>query len=906
MPSDSAPIDSLPSETELAARANAATAARDTEAALLIWAAMRDRFPDARQGWLRPVELLTDANRLDEAEVLLDQAMSRFPDDFWFGRAHAIAAKIRGDHAEALVRYRGLRHRFPGQPAAWSDFASWLLEAGSPIVAEAEAKAGLAVFPDFDWLLQTHARCADALGDKVQSAARWRTLITRQPLHQPAFAEAVRALIGTGQVDEAIGMGQEALRLFPGHSQLRTELEAAAAKQSAAEAPTHADNSAGESDPDAATRALAAEQRNDWAGAARLWLTVRTASPAQPQAYAGSARALLRLGRTAEAELVLAKARRDLPADRHVLDQWAAAARAWGDREVALRRYQHLARAFPDDPAGATGAAGLMVESGRCFDAAALLAPFAALAGSDARLARRLAETASARHEWQEAARRWGAASQDFPDDPAVPIPFAEALRRTGQWAEADVMLTDAQARFPDDVEIAWAWAASCPAEVGYAPAIDRWQALRRRFPAHQPIYLALTECFQAARLHEEAEAVLTDACARFPDDATLASRHADAAAKRGDFAEAARRLERTESARHSGWRSAPMEPAGQPPGQSNTERVAIATATSLDGLFRLRAFLHELVAQSVPGSLPSVFIAVPDRAARDALASMLAANAGLKPVEAKAVLTEISPAAVSDGDQDRHHPDAGSARAKQFLAANRYQLAAVQTAFEAGYDAVIYLDSRTRMFRRGDLGAVVREAVRRREYRYTRQPNAPALRMGPSHTEGWATTVQRASVLSVWPGIDAAHVLLDTCGWNENLPIFERAAFRAFSRAMLGQGGSEMEPRVTAALAARLLPWAEAWMAYMAHALLASPMPYRIIDLDSTVGMYGATSGSAVAFHEAIRETAFDPRIVQALDPPFVTDTPNPVPPRFLGDHLAPGVCLVLPDRYTVQVSTP
>jgi predicted Zn-dependent protease len=906
MPSDSAPIDSLPSEAELAARANAAATARDTEAALLIWAAMRDRFPDARQGWLRPLELLTDAHRLDEAEVLLDQTMLRFPDDFWFGRAHAIAARMRGHHTEALVRYRGLRHRFPDQPVAWSDFASWLLEAGSPVMADAEAKAGLAVFPDFDWLLQTHARCADALGDKEQSAARWRTLIIRQPLHQPAFAEAVRALIDAGQADEAIGIGQEALRLFPGHSQLRTELEAAAARQPALEAPAHADDSTGESDPDVATRALAAEQRDDWAGAARLWLTMRTASPEQPRAYAGSARALLRLGRTAEAELVLAKARRDLPADRDVLDQWATAAHAWGDREAALRRYQHLARAFPDDPVGATGAAGLMLEAGRCLDAAALLAPFAALAGTDARLSRRLAETASARHDWQEAARRWGAASQDFPDDPAIPIPFAEALRRTGQWAEADGMLTDAQTRFPDDVEIARVWAASCPAEVEYAPAIDRWQALRRRFPTHQPIYLALIDCFQAAMLHEEAEAVLTDACARFPDDATLTSRHADAAAKRGDFAEAARRLERIEPAWHSGWRSAPVAPADQPSGQPNAERIAIATATSLGELFRLRAFLHELVAQSVPGSLPPVFIAVPDRAAQDALAAMLSANAGLKPVDTTAVLTETGPAAVSDGVQGGYHSNAGSAQQKQHLAASQRQLAVVQTAFEAGHDAVMYLDSRTRMFRRGDLSAVVREAVRRREYRYTRQPKAPPGRTGPSYDDGWGTTVQRASVLSIWPGIDAAHVLLDTCGWNENLPIFERAAFRAFSRAMLGHGGSEMEPMTTASLAARLLPWAEAWMAYMAHALLASPIPYRVIDLDSTAGMHGATSGSATALHAAIRATAFDPRVVQALDPPFVTDTPNPVPWRFLEDHLAAGVCLMLPDRYTVQVSTP
>src|SRR6185437_17035682 len=91
---------------------------------------------------------------------------------------------------------------------------------------------------------------------------------------------------------------------------------------------------------------------------------------------------------------------------------------------------------------------------------------------------------------------------------------------------------------------------------------------------------------------------------------------------------------------------------------------------------------------------------------------SMLAANAGLKLIEAKTILPGNGPAAVPDGAQDRHLPNAGSVGAKQILAANRYQLAGVQSAFEAGYDAVLYLDSRTRMFRQGDLGAIVREAV--------------------------------------------------------------------------------------------------------------------------------------------------------------------------------------------------
>ncbi len=376
-------------EADLLARADAASARCDHDEALRLWFEARSRFPDAPQSWLRTAEVMIDLSRFDEAEILLDEAVSRFPDHFWLARTRALVARGLGDDVEAYTRCRALRQAFPDNPAAHADFAHLLLDLKQVVAAKAEAEAGLALFPDLTWLQHMYARCADEAGDTAAAAVRWTDLLVRHPDHEPAYAAAVRALIKLDRLDEAEGIAREGLRLFPDGSATR-EAWAEVGKVTATgrEHPF-----AAESPVDALTGALSAEHAGQWVEAASLWALLRDQAPSLGLAYAGGARALLRLGRMAEAEIVLAKARRDLPPDADVLEAWADAAARRGAIEDALVRFRSFSQAFPSAPPATLGVARALLALGRLDEADAVYA------GTERKPARGPFPRAATRHD---------------------------------------------------------------------------------------------------------------------------------------------------------------------------------------------------------------------------------------------------------------------------------------------------------------------------------------------------------------------------------------------------------------------------------------------------------------------------------------------------------------------------
>ena len=130
-----------------------------------------------RASWLRTAEVMIDLSRFDEAEILLDEAVSRFPDHFWLARTRALVARGLGDDVEAYTRCRALRQAFPDNPAAHADFAHLLLDLKQVVAAEAEAEARLALFPDLTWL-QHMSRPVCRRGRRYRGR--------RRPLDRPA------------------------------------------------------------------------------------------------------------------------------------------------------------------------------------------------------------------------------------------------------------------------------------------------------------------------------------------------------------------------------------------------------------------------------------------------------------------------------------------------------------------------------------------------------------------------------------------------------------------------------------------------------------------------------------------------------------------------------------------------
>jgi len=167
---------------------------------------------------------------------------------------------------------------------------------------------------------------------------------------------------------------------------------------------------------------------------------------------------------------------------------------------------------------------------------------------SPAELAERtfaFAREAEARRDWAQALSRWTLARNSFPDHSTGYIGGAVALRELGRFDEAETLLRDAMARFPNDPGPAIGWAALSHGRQDWAAAAERWARLRAEFPQQAVGYALGAAALRALARHTEAEAVLDAGVEHCPGDATLAIEHARIAHAARDWPEAARRWAR-------------------------------------------------------------------------------------------------------------------------------------------------------------------------------------------------------------------------------------------------------------------------------------------------------------------------------------------------------------------------
>ena len=141
-----------------------------------------------------------------------------------------------------------------------------------------------------------------------------------------------------------------------------------------------------------------------------------------------------------------------------------------------------------------------------------------------------------------------------FPD--AVP-PFqraAFAVLEAGRFDEADALLQAAMARFPDDVGLAvdHAWVAHRRRTV--AAAIARWDRVRQGFPDHPMGYIGAAITAREAGQLDRADALLTEAERRFPDNPSLPAEQAWLALARRDLPAAIRRWEEVRVRQPDSW----------------------------------------------------------------------------------------------------------------------------------------------------------------------------------------------------------------------------------------------------------------------------------------------------------------------------------------------------------------
>jgi hypothetical protein len=184
-------------------------------------------------------------------------------------------------------------------------------------------------------------------------------------------------------------------------------------------------------------------------------------------------------------------------------------------------------------------------------------------------------------------------------------------------------------------------------------------------------------------------------------------------------------------------------------------------------------------------------------------------------------------------------------------------RLSAVLTAFEDGADIVASLPSTCRMFRTTDLTAALRQQFRQGVVRY---------RCDIEPKTAW-----RVAVRTVWPGLHDDHMLWRIDGLTDNLPLFGKGLFQAFTRDLIARAApvwtAEAGDDPAWPIAARLGEGGDPWGAYLAYRLLACAPP-RLLDLSAVAALAGIPPDASGDPWHALRLTGHDRRLLRALEP--------------------------------------
>ena len=154
----------------------------------------------------------------------------------------------------------------------------------------------------------------------------------------------------------------------------------------------------------------------------------------------------------------------------------------------------------------------------------------------------RMAENAQACGDWGNALRHWSHVKNQAPELDSGVIGVASALRELGRYQELESLLTEAVSRFPSSAGIAIALAMNAHGQRNWAEALRRWSNVRLRFPDHPYAYAATAAVLVELGRLDEAETLLADAIAVFPNDANVAVHFANIAVARRDFSVAIQR----------------------------------------------------------------------------------------------------------------------------------------------------------------------------------------------------------------------------------------------------------------------------------------------------------------------------------------------------------------------------
>jgi tetratricopeptide (TPR) repeat protein len=489
--------------------ARLAEAGQDWPEAERWWREFAALSPTVWSAVIRIAHLLRLQGHLADAEVLVAEALERFPDQAPVLIDYARMAEMRRDWPEAGVRWTVLAARFPDLSEGLTGQARSLREQGQPDQARALLEGAMERFPAAIGPVDELARLAEAMRDWPAAERWWREVQVLGSHSWPGYVRLATALREQQRIAEAEEVLSGQFEHHAGEPVLFIEY------------------------------ARLAERSANWLEAARRWEDVTNRFPGRWDGYSGRARALRQQGDLEAAKDVLTDAAERFPTHSlllHDLARLAEAQRDWSDAEQSWRRF--LLR-DPNPWWAYTGLATALREQQRIAEAEEVLSgQFERHAGEPvlfiehAGLAERVAD-------WPEAARRWGDVTTKFPDRWEGYGGRARALRQQGELEAAKDVLTVAAERLPTHSLLLHDLARLAEAQRDWPTAEQSWRRLLSLDPVPWWTYVGLATALREQRRITEAEEVLSGQFERLAAVPMIFIEHARLAERSADWPEA-------------------------------------------------------------------------------------------------------------------------------------------------------------------------------------------------------------------------------------------------------------------------------------------------------------------------------------------------------------------------------
>jgi len=176
---------------------------------------VRRRFPGIPEGYTIAAACLTQLDRHQDAESVIERAARKLPDNYDVLAEYARCAERRKDWQEAIRRWEAVRCSEHDHGMALIGITHCFRETGRYDEAEEIATEFCTRFPTNSWGFAELATIAAARGDLETAAQRWRVARERRPLFVTAYtagAEAARRVGRDAEADEILGAGVRLLK----------------------------------------------------------------------------------------------------------------------------------------------------------------------------------------------------------------------------------------------------------------------------------------------------------------------------------------------------------------------------------------------------------------------------------------------------------------------------------------------------------------------------------------------------------------------------------------------------------------------------------------------------------------------------------------------------------------------